>query len=506
MSRGRIVLAAAVAGCVCCLAPAPAPAARVLVLGPGGHVRAAADPYLGALSPTPSPGDAPAVIREAAARRRAAAPRSTPAAVLVRLLIAGQITSALYAHYRGDVLEAARTLRRLRGTRRDELGAVIANLDKIAGTGRLTASRLPALFLTLERNRQWWATAPLPAGGQRIEFAGSRLVWEYYPGQGIELQVLGTFGKADGLFTAGRAHYGALQQLLGEMIPLAAERGGGLAWEYYFDFDGGAPPWVSAMAQGTALEALTRGYLAAGGTVDPTGGAAPSPTPTAASGYLAIAHRALGILETPPPAGVAIPTGLGRRFLQYSFAPGASIINAFLQTLIGLHDYARTSGDPEAAALFGAGDAEAAAEVPRFDTGAWSLYQPGLEDTLSYHQLVTGFLAELCRRTARPVYCITARRFGADETTPPALALLTGRVRRRRPFVLRFRLSKYSHVGVVVIRGGSTAFATSASFAYGVDAFAIPALPAPGAYVIHLAATDLSGNFARILGSLSVTR
>ena len=86
--------------------------------------------------------------------------------------------------------------------------------------------------------------------GQRVEFAGSQLVWEYYPGQGIELQELGSFGKADGLYTAGRLHYRRCEQLLAELIPLAAQRAGGLAWEYYFGFDGGRPPWTSAMSQG----------------------------------------------------------------------------------------------------------------------------------------------------------------------------------------------------------------------------------------------------------------
>ena len=99
---------------------------------------------------------------------------------------------------------------------------------------------------------------------QRVEFAGSQLVWEYYPGQGIQLQVLGSFGKADGLYTAGPADYSAMEQLLAELIPLAAERGGGLAWEYYFNFDGGRPPWTSAMSQATGLEALTRAYQATG--------------------------------------------------------------------------------------------------------------------------------------------------------------------------------------------------------------------------------------------------
>ena len=47
-------------------------------------------------------------------------------------------------------------------------------------------------------------------------------------------------------------------------------------------------------------------------------------------------------------------------------------------------------------------------------------------------------------------------------------------------------------------------FLTSAEFGYGVDAFTIPPLASPGTYTVHLAATDLAGNFNRIVGSLTV--
>jgi len=151
-------------------------------------------------------------------------------------------------------------------------------------------------------------------------------------------------------------------------------------------------------------------------------------------------------------------------------------------------------------------DAEALAEVPSFDTGAWSLYQPGLEDTLGYHQLVTGFLQQLCTRTAAPVYCTTATHFQADLTTPPGLSLLTHRARIHRPTSIRFQLSKVSHVGIVVLAANSTAYSTSATFVHGVGAFSIPPLKRPGLYTVQLAATDLAGNFNRITGTVSVSR
>lgn len=468
--------------------PSTAQAARVVVLNGHGGATFRTDRFVTGSAAAPAPWPAGAATMHSFARRRTKRkPAVTVASTLQTLYRQGQITAAVY---QGDVAAYDGALgveKRLRGTRRAELAAVTSTIHEIAATHQLNPSRLAAVFATLAANVQWWRSGPLLAAGQRVEFAGSQLVWEYYPGQGIQLQVLASFGKADGLYTSGPAGYPAMEQLLSEIIPLASRRGGGLAWEYYFAFDGGAPPWTSAMSQATGLEALTRAYEA---TRNPY--------------YLQVATQALPIFSARPPAGVAVPTAAGTRFIQYTFTPQTKIINAFLQTLIGLYDFARVSGNPTAAHLFAKGNAEAMAEVPGFDTGAWSLYQPGIEDDLSYHQLVTGFLSQLCTLVGAPVYCTTAQHFQTYETTPPVLTQLTGRATTRQPLTLTFRLSKYSHVGLVVSQGTHQVFATSASFPYGVDRFSVPAIRSPGAYTVVLAATDLAGNFGRTTGSLDL--
>jgi hypothetical protein len=474
--------------------PAPAHAAPVLRMSAGGHITRGEDRFIPAALPTPAPVPAAAAAHAAAAKPKPKPkpkrkPQKTVSSELTRLLKTSAITSSEYAAYNGAWNAALNTERHLHGTPAKELEAVIENMHNIAVAGKLTTGRLPVLFLTLGYNRQWWASGNVPSGGSYVEFSDSELVWEYYPGQGIELQVLGTFGKADGLYTAGSADYPEMQTLLGQMIPLAVNRAGGPVWEYYFQFGGGKPPWTSAMSQGTGIEALTRAYQA---THDPS--------------YLQLAHQALALFTAPPPIGVRVPTPLGARYVQYTFTPGTSIINAFLQSLIGLYDYAQASSDPLAQQLFDAGTAEAEAEVPQFDTGAWSLYQPGVEDTLSYHELVTGFLQQLCQRTSAPVYCVTAQHFTAYLTTPPALALVTQHARKNKSFSLQFSLSKYSHVGIVVVGpGGHTLFSTSASFGYGTRSFAVPALKHKGAYTIRLAATDLAGNFSQASGTIQVS-
>lgn len=473
--------------------PSSAGAVPVVVLGAHGRASIRNDRFVtgGAATrvgtPWPATSATSATARAFVGRRAARRPAVTVASTLAAIYRRGQVTAPTYhadvAAYNG----ALQTERRLHGTRRAELAAVTATIHGMAATHQLTASRLPAVFATLAANVQWWTQGPLLSSGQRVEFAGSQLVWEYYPGEGIQLQVLGSFGKADGLYTGGPADYPAMTHLLAEIIPLGASRGGGLTWEYYFPFEGGAPPWTSAMSQATGLEALTRAYEATGNNY-----------------YLQVATQALPVFTVRPPAGVAVPTPIGTRFIQYTFTPQTKIINAFLQTLIGLDDFARVSGNRTAARLFAAGNAEAMAEVPSFDTGAWSLYQPGVEDDLSYHDLVTGFLSQLCSLARAPVYCTTAEDFQSDLTTPPTLTPLTSRATARTPVTLRFRLSKVSHVGVVVSQGPRSVFATSASFAYGLDQFAVPAITRPGTYTVALAATDLAGNFARVTGTLQI--
>jgi hypothetical protein len=280
----------------------------VLVLDAAGHVRVHADPLIGPAdpaspsarqAPSPRPARPPAPGGRA---RTAAARRSVPPA-LDALLRAGAIDLPTRDIWLAGFTGAKRTAARLRGTRSAQLAAVIDNVRELAADGLLSGSRAPLAFLTLARNRAWWANAPLLGYGQRVGFDGSELVWQYYPGQGIEVQWLGTFGKANGLVKQ-RTRPDRLRALLDEALALAAARAGGIAWEGLFGFGGGRPPWASALTQGTAVQALTR---AAAQLAEPR--------------YLEGARAALGLFETRPPQGVRVATPAGAHYLQYSFAP-----------------------------------------------------------------------------------------------------------------------------------------------------------------------------------------
>jgi hypothetical protein len=459
---------------------ASASADDVLVLGRDGKVRHIEDRALPATtlrSPPVRRGHAAATAARSTKKKK---PKHTVTSELKRLRDAGQITPEDYTARRADYLDARRKAKKLAGVGRSQMTAVVRSLDDMAARKKLTASRIAPLWLTLERNLQWWSTGKSLGSGQRVEFAGSELVWQYYPGQGLQLQMLGNFGKLNGLWSS---HDDArLDFMVDELLPLAAERAGGVAWEYYFTFGGGKPPWVSGLAEGTAVEALARAATRLHREPE----------------ILPVAQKALGIFRRKTPTGVRVPAQHGDHYAIYSFAPGLRVLNGFIQSLVGLYDYARLSKDPLGTQLFQAAEPEARAETPTYDTGAWSLYSRGTsthESTLSYHDLLQDFLADLCRRTKIDVYCTTADRFVAYKSVAPELTVHTARLRGGKYGRVRFDLSKISTVSLQITRGARTVEARPfGAVGYGKRTFGWQVPRKAGTYTVVLTARDLAGN------------
>ncbi len=431
---------------------------------------------------------------------------------LQSLKSSGALSAETYGEDASTYTAALSAAKRLNGTRRAELESVIANVQQIAAAGEVTPSRLPAMMLTLESNAQWWSHQPMPGADQHVTVPGSRLVWEYYPGQGIEIQWLATFGEANGYYDDGHDNE-ALREVLEEAIPLATQRAGGIAWEYFFHFDGGAPPWTSGLSQGTALQALSRAY-----------------SRLHEQAFLTAAKEALGIFQTPPPAGVNVARPAGTLYAEYTYAPSDRILNGSIQALNGLYEYAKLTGDPLGRQLFEAGDAEARAITPSYDTGAWSKYDQYTESNLNYHGLLAEFLQGLCLRTregeptlapatkpATPpppppptpipgdqVYCATAQRFTTDLHTPPALRLLTRRLPEGVRGGVRVGLSKVATVSITVRKGAQVVW-TNRALVEGGDPRLLWVTPRrAGTYTVSVAATDLAGNTAGTSGTIAL--
>jgi hypothetical protein len=451
-----------------------------------------------------------------------AAKGPTVRAELQRLQTAGELDVTTADGYRKAYSSARTTLEKLSGFRRVQLKAVLANVDATAADRRFIPSRLPAVFQTLQRNRAWWSASPLPFAGQRVTFAPSQLVWQFYPGQGWQIQWLGTFGKANALWMA-KTRDSDLRRLLDEALGLATQRAGGIAFEYLFHFNGGRPPWVSGLAQGTGLSALSRGAVRLKDTK-----------------YFDAARSALGIFKVAPPAGVLDKTAAGAHYLQYSYAPKLHIANGFAQALNGLHDFATLANDGEGRGLFSAGEAELRVELPAFDTGAWSLYsRPGAESDLGYHKVLRDFLRGLCDRltaeqdrqgappeastTATPstggtpagsvgsapvpdptLYCETAQRFTGDLTTKPTLTISPpSALRVKRAGAVPFTLSKVSTVTITAVRRGSTVLQRTARLGRGRHKVDVRPTKA-GPLLVGVRAVDLAGNAAATEATVDV--
>jgi D-glucuronyl C5-epimerase C-terminus len=493
---------------------APASASEVMLVK-GGEVIPQNDPALPGES-----ADLPLAPSIGCAARQPDAMSASGAsvrAVLLRDLRNGALTQPLYEQYRDEYKRAQTTVRHLQGVRRTNLDGVIRSMERISRAGLFTVSRMPALFFQLKHNVDFWPSVRLPhipsptpspcryfaqkAGyvtPVRYVFDDSPIIFEYYPGFGLQLQPLANFGKANALANACKGVYGPkvpchldqLKQMLDALVATASQRGGYTTWEYWFPFGGGSPPWTSGLSQGTAIQALVAGAQLLG---DPH--------------YLDVARSALGIFQISPPNGVRVNAFGGDWYLQYSFARGLFILNGFLQSLNGIFDLAQATNDPAAKAIFARGDRAAQNAIPQYNTGAWTLYSlHGNESDLNYHRVLRDFVKGLCQRTGAQTYCHYSQLFTDYLSQHPKLDFLGATTTRaRHASALRFRLSKISCVGVVVKRGGKVAYANRLQFPYGVHGFSwVPR--SPGSYSVTFTTIDYLNHRTVTSGQVTVRR
>ncbi len=335
------------------------------------------------------------------------------------------------------------------------------------------------LFSMLAVNEHELATRALPASGTDVEDADG-VVYRFFPGHGYVFHPLGNVARLNLLVSRGDAD--GAGRLAAALLARAVPSGQGLVWQYPFAYGRGRPPWTSGMAQAVAAQALARaGDLLS----DPT------------------------LLDAADEAYAAILGGLVRQLPQgpwielYSF-DRAAVLNAQLQTVLSLGDYAEITGDAGAAALAARLQATAEKLLPRFDTGYWSLYAlDGPSSSLSYHDYVIDLLRRLTARTGDPTWKTMADRFAQYELEPPVLKL-GGSSRTIYPepedgyldvAPLRFWLSKPARV---TLRVGSHAEALSLDGGWHTLEWAPGDVPS-GLYRPRLVAVDDNGH--RVEGS-----
>jgi len=396
----------------------------------------------------------------------ATAPPDPVAQTLSAFTTSGAYPADELAQWQRDWTAARSAARRLSGSARTNLAGVVANTTSLAKRGLLGARARPA-FLTVRTNLSWFAEQrrAAPANATRAGF-GTDLVWQLYSGSGWQLQPLATFGKLNAL--DNRRGSRAAQQvraLADQLVPLGVPRGGFVAFEYLFPWDGAEPGWMSGMAQATGMQALAG---AGRKLADPS--------------LVQLASQMMGAFTTPPPVGVARTMAPGRvHYLQYSQSPDLLIGNAFAQALLGLDHYREITGDARVAPVLAAGLAEAHASFPLYDTGAWSLYyrtatRAGTDSDVHYHELFADFLGQMCVRFGDPVYCTLQAHFAGYEKTPVPIQAL-GAALRGRTLTVRFSVPVHAPVTVRVWAGQSVLRSASRALRRGPERFSFK-LPA----------------------------
>ena len=272
-----------------------------------------------------------------------------------------------------------------------------------------TPSRLPALFLTLQRNASSGRRSRCRPRAPGSSFPGSELVYQLYPGHGLQIQWLGTFGKLNGYWSGGKRYDARAGALLDE-INAAGHRARGRARV-------GVPVPVRRPEPAVGL--------LAGPGHGPAGDGALRDAAAAPGRRLPDRAARAGIFQTAPPAGVRVRRQTARTTCSTPVCRGCTILNGFVQSLVGLYDFAALTGDPTARSLFDDGDL-AARERCRPSTPA-----PGRSTARLDHPRVRPRLpqapARLPRRSCasarrRSQYCSAEQHFTPYLTTPPALA------------------------------------------------------------------------------------
>lgn len=239
--------------------------------------------------------------------------------------------------------------------------------------------------------------------GPRDVRAPSGVVYRRYGGRGYQFQPLASFGRVNALIDAGERR--RARSLARALVARATQVGPRLYWEYSFRMYGGRPRWTSGLTQAVAAQALAR------------------------TGLTHEAHQAFAAIT--PKLLIALPEGPWVRL--YSFS-NTVVLNAQLQTLLSLHQYAALTHDAYARELTAELAHSSRLMLPRFDTGWWSRYElSGGNAPIDYHKYVTLLLWKLARAFGDGVWARQAQRFRTDLRQPPSISVLPP---RRRVYLL----------------------------------------------------------------------
>jgi hypothetical protein len=294
--------------------------------------------------------------------------------------------------YRTAVTRALRDVRTLPKLRGRVIAAQLSQLTPMWDS--YTAPRALALFSQLEQNVEYLESNRIPPGRLDVKDADG-VVYRWFPGSGLQFHPLAAFGALNA--TVGTQDPEATQILAEALRARGIPRGNQLIWEYSFRFGFGRPPWSSGMAQAVAAQAFAR-----------------SAALLQDADLVGVAARAYASV---PPLTLPLPSGPWIKLYGFN---REVVLNAQLQAILSLREYADATGDTAAVALADRMDTTAKALLPRFDTGDWSLYElGGFYAPRDYQLFVTQLLQKLAGRTQDPFWIDAYARFRSYYYDPP---------------------------------------------------------------------------------------
>lgn len=299
--------------------------------------------------------------------------------------------------------------------------------------------------------------------------ARSGVVYRRYGDRGYQFQPLASFGRVNAAMDAGER--ARARRLARALVARAVHTRHALSWEYPFGIYGARARWTSGLTQAVAAQALAR------------------------VGLLRAARLAFAAIE--PRLIIELPQGPWVRL--YSFS-NVVVLNAQLQALLSLRQYASLSRDVRAERMTDELARTSKVLLPRFDTGWWSRYElRGGPASLAYHRYVTALLWKLSHALHGSVWAHHAGRFRADWRQPPRLVPLaqtrhvylraTGARSQAR---LVFRVSKPAELTVHMGDASATAWRPAGRHVL----LWRPAVRTPSSVTASISATDYAGNSA----------
>ena len=360
------------------------------------------------------------------------------------------------------------------------------------------AERLEPALLSVRATTWTMMRGSYPRHEQEVTIPGEVVVFTYYSGRGVQFQPFETLKQGMRELNQAEPDLVAARAIADRLLELKVRQRSSIIWEYYFPFGGPSRPWTSAISQALATEFFDR----VGQGVDP---AERAPYAEAAEDV------ARSFLRSTSVGGVGTSEGEGRYYVMYSFHPSQRILNGHLQALINLNRYAASSGSRPARRAMELGVRAVVPMLARFDTGAWSNYQPGQEAELGYHEFQAGQLVKLGDETGNESFVEYGARFTKYLETPPTVTFPTALYKAifpaddgfRDSIDVPLRVDKRSRVTLLVTDSDGTEVARTSTWTGRGDEtltwdgeLADGSRAPAGAYTGRITATDVAGNRA----------